>query len=87
MQLTTQTATSAPKVGLNEIVPMARQLPTLDRLKLIRILAEDLEAIGDIFPFRAGATYELPTPYGTVGAAAMLAEAMASYDVTGDGDE
>ena len=44
-------------------------------------------AIGDIFPFRAGATYELPTPYGTTGAAAMLAEAMASYDVTSDGDE
>jgi len=60
----------------------ARQLSTLDRLKLIRILAEDLEAIGDIFPFQAGKTYELPTPYGMVSAAAMLAEAMASYHTT-----
>ena len=56
-----------------------RKCVTLDRLKLIRILAEDLEAIGDIFPFQAGKTYELPTPYGMVGAAAMLAEVMASY--------
>jgi hypothetical protein len=87
MQSTSQIATLAPTMSLNDIVPMARQLPTLDRLKLIRILAEDLEAIGDIFPCRAGATYELPTPYGTVGAAAMLAEAMASYDATSDGDE
>ena len=56
-----------------------RKCVTLDRLKLIRILAKDLEAIGDIFPFQAGKTYELPTPYGMVGAAAMLAEVMASY--------
>lgn len=87
MQLIPQTATPAAAISLNEIVPMARQLPTLDRLKLIRILAEDLEALGDIFPFRAGATYELPTPYGTTGAAAMLAEAMASYDETSEADE
>jgi hypothetical protein len=87
MQSTSQISTPSPTISLNEVIPMARQLPTLDRLKLIRILAEDLEAIGDIFPFRAGATYELPTPYGTTGAAAMLAEAMASYDVTSDGDE
>ena len=79
MQATTQPEVLARPISLNEIVPIARQLSALDRLKLIRILAEDLEAIGDIFPFQAGKTYELPTPYGMVGAAAMLAEAMASY--------
>ncbi len=78
MQLTTQP--EARPMSLNEVVPLARQLAARDRLKLIRILAEDLEAIGDIFPFQAGMTYDLPTPYGSVGAAAMLAEAMTAYD-------
>jgi len=67
--------TPTQSMTLIEIVPAARKLPVLDRLRLIRILAEDLETAGDILPFQAGKTYAMPTPYGADGAAKILAEA------------
>lgn len=54
-------------------------LPALDKLRLIRILAEDLEEAKDIFPFEPGKTYYLPTPYDAFGAATVLAEGLATY--------
>lgn len=54
-------------------------LPALDKLRLIRILAEELAEAKEIFPFESGRTYYLPTPYDSYGAAAILAEAMATY--------
>ncbi|NOZ06631.1 MAG: hypothetical protein GXP41_09835 [Chloroflexi bacterium] len=63
---------------LTGIVPAVRMLPALDKLRLIRILAEELEVAKEIFPFEAGKTYYLPTPYNSFGAAAILAEAMAT---------
>ena len=36
---------------LTEIIPAARQLPATDKLKLIRILAEELDTKENIFPF------------------------------------
>jgi len=69
---------------LTEVVPVIRQLPILDRLRLIRILAEDLETAGDVSPFESGKTYTLPTPYNAFGAAAILAEAMAEYQAKGE---
>jgi hypothetical protein len=54
-------------------------LPALDKLRLIHILAEELEDAKEIFPFESGKTYYLPTPYNSYGAAAILTEAMATH--------
>jgi hypothetical protein len=85
MQATVLTAATLERtISLTEIVPMVRKLPALDRLRLIRILAEELEAARDIFPFESGKTYYLPTPYDSFGAAAILAEALATYQEEGN---
>ena len=47
---------------LAEVLPVVRQLTVPEKLKLIRILAEDLEKNADIFPFESGKVYNLPTP-------------------------
>ena len=79
MQPTLQTETLEQPITLTEIVPAVRRLPAFDKLRLIRILAEELEDAKEIFPFESGKTYYLPTPYNSYGAAAILAEAMATY--------
>ena len=79
MQLTGQTETLEQPLTLSKIVSAVRTLPALDKLKLIRILAEELESDKEIFPFESGKTYCLPTPCHSYGAAAVLAEAMAVY--------
>jgi len=81
MQPTVQTETPEQPITLTRIVPAARMLSALDKLRLIRILAEELEAAKEIWPFESGKTYYLPTPYNSFGAAAILAEAMATYQV------
>ena len=57
---------------LSEVLPSVRQLSTIEKLKLIRILAEDLDAVEDISPLEPFKTYDLPTPYNSVGAGAIL---------------
>ncbi len=79
MQLTGRTETLEQPTTLTEIVSAIRALPALDKLKLIRIIAEELEDDQEIFPFESGKTYCLPTPYNSCGAALALAEAMAVY--------
>lgn len=79
MQPAVQTKTQKQPITLTELVPAVRTLPALDKLRLIRILAEELETAREIFPFEAGKTYDLPTPYNSFGAAAILAEALATY--------
>jgi hypothetical protein len=64
---------------LSQLVPAVRRLPAQDKLRLIRILAEELETADEIFPFKEGVMYALPTPYDSFGAAEILAEAMAAY--------
>jgi len=59
-------------ITLTGILPVVRQLPSTDKLRLIRILAEELESNKDIFPFERGRTYCLPTPYDTFGAGEIL---------------
>lgn len=49
------------------------------KLRLIRLLAEDLEAVRDIFPFETGNAYYLPTPYNAFGVAAILADCLENY--------
>ena len=61
---------------LTEILPSIRQLPALDKIRLIRILANELDNVEDIFPFEPYKIYYLPTPYNTFGAGKALMEAM-----------
>lgn len=60
---------------LAEILPAALQLTSPEKLKLIRVLADDLDTALDIYPFERGKCYELPTPYHAYGAAKALADA------------
>jgi len=53
---------------LAEVLPSARQL-SAEKLKLIRILAEDLDTAEDISPLEPFKTYDLPTPYDSFGGA------------------
>ncbi len=65
---------------LAEVLPAARQLSAIEKLKLIRILAEDLETAEDIAPLEPFKTYDLPTPYDCFGAGAVLMEAFKHPD-------
>lgn len=57
---------------LTDVLPMIRQLSTPDKLKLIRILAEELEANSALLNLEPNQTYNLPTPYNTFGAGEVL---------------
>ncbi len=61
---------------LAEVLPAARRLSTTEKLKLIRILAEDLDMAEDIAPLEPFKTYDLPTPYDNFGAGEILMEAL-----------
>lgn len=65
---------------LTEILPAVRQLPILEKVRLLRILAEELESAEDIFPFEPYKIYYLPTPYNAYGAGRALIEAMKLAD-------
>ncbi len=65
---------------LSGILPDARQLPSHDKLRLIRILAEELEGNEHIFPLEQGRTYCLPIPYDTFGAGEILMKALKTSD-------
>ena len=61
---------------LTEILPLVRQLPMLDKIRLIRILAEELDTEENIFPFEPYKIYYLATPCNAFGAGKALMEAM-----------
>lgn len=63
-----------------EVLPAARRLSAVEKLKLIRILVEDLETAEDIAPLEPFKTYDLPTPYDCFGAGAVLMEAFNQSD-------
>ena len=65
-------------MNFSEILPSVRQLSIIEKLKLIRILAEDLEAAEDISPLEPFRTYDLPTPYNSFGAGAPFMPALES---------
>ncbi len=66
---------------LAEVLPAARRLSATEKLKLIRILAEDLDMVGDISPLEPFKTYDLLTPYDSFGAGAVLMEALKQSNV------
>jgi hypothetical protein len=65
---------------LAELLPAVQVLPTADKIRLIRILEEEVEQAEDISPLIAYKAYELPTPYGSVGAAKALFQALQTDD-------
>jgi hypothetical protein len=67
-------------MNFSEILPSVRQLSIIEKLKLIRILAEDLETAEDISPLEPFKTYNLPTPYNSFGAGSALMQALESAD-------
>jgi len=64
-------------LSLTELLPAVRQLPALDKLRLIRILTEELDSSEDLFPLQPHKIYYLPTPYHSFGAGRALIDAMA----------
>jgi hypothetical protein len=69
---------------LAELLPAIRQLPALEKLRLIRILAEELDTAEDIAPFEPHKIYYLPTPYNMFGAGRALMQAMQQTDSHND---
>lgn len=65
---------------LADIIPIARKLSPSEKLQLIRILAEDLDTVEDISPLEPFKAYDLPTPYNSFGAGAVMMEAFKSQD-------
>ena len=59
-----------------ELLPSIRQLTSIEKLRLIRILAEELDPPEDLFPFQPNKVYYLPTPYRSYGAGGALMAAM-----------
>ena len=57
---------------LADVLPNARKLSAIAKLKLIRILAEDLESAENISPLEPFKTYDLPTPYDSFGVGSIL---------------
>ena len=49
-----------PIMSLTELLPSVRRLPASDKLRLIRILAEELEPDEDIYPLQPNKIYYLP---------------------------
>jgi len=63
-------------MNLAELLPAVQQLPAVDKLRLIRILAEELDMGEDIAPLVPHKAYQLPTPYGAFGAGRTLIQAL-----------
>ncbi|BAZ09940.1 hypothetical protein NIES4071_17540 [Calothrix sp. NIES-4071] len=66
---------------LAEVLPVIRRLSAAEKLKLIRILALYLDVVEDISPLEPFKTYDLPTPYDSFGAGAVLMEALKQSNV------
>ncbi len=68
---------------LAELLPAVQELPAADKLRLIRILAEDLDTGEDISPLTPHKAYPLLTPYAAYGAGRALMDAMAAENDRG----
>jgi len=67
---------------LAEVLPAIQQLSATEKLKLIRILAEDLDIEEDISPLEPFKTYDLPTPYDSFGAGTILMDNLKQSDAS-----
>lgn len=67
---------------LAEVIPAVKRLSATEKLKLIRILAEELDVEEDISPLEPFKTYDLPTPYDSFGSGAILMENVKQSDAS-----
>lgn len=65
---------------LNEVLPVVRELTVIEKLRLIRILAEELDA-ELAFPLVPDRPYELHTPYESYGAGKVLMDALSEDEL------
>jgi hypothetical protein len=65
---------------LAELIPAIHDLPATDKVKLIRVLAEELDGGDDISPLTPNRVYHLSTPYDAFGAGQALVDAMAQAE-------
>lgn len=61
---------------LIEILPAVQQLSKVEKLELMRMLTDELNAGNDLAPLETGKTYHLSTPYNCFGAGSILMDAM-----------
>jgi hypothetical protein len=59
-------------MSLTEILPEIRSLSAADKLRLIRLLAEQVDAEDEIAPLQHGRTYIVSTPVFEPGASQIL---------------
>lgn len=69
---------------LTEILPAVRELSMLDKIRLVRILADELDTAENMFPFEPYKIYYLATPYGMFGAGRALIDAVRESDNSSD---
>jgi hypothetical protein len=67
-----------PDMSLSEIIPSVRELSAADKLRLIRVLAEDVAPDSGVTPLESSRTYVLSTPVFEPGAAQALLEELKS---------
>ena len=67
---------------LADVLSAVRQISAAEKLKLIRLLVKNLDTTEDIAPLEPFKTYDLPTPYDSFGAGAILMAALQQTDVT-----
>ena len=67
---------------LTELLPDIRKLSVVEKLKLIRILGEELDTNEDISPLEPYKTYNLPTPYNAFGAGQVLMQELKQTEPT-----
>lgn len=70
-------------MSLAEVLPTAQQLSSLDKLRLARILIQEVESEEEIFPLEANKSYYIATPYEMYGAAEILMQALEADDALG----
>ena len=61
---------------LSELIPAIRQLSPTDKIQLFHILKAELDTNENISPLEPFKTYNLPTPYDSFGAGAVLMQDM-----------
>ena len=59
-------------MSLAEILPSVRSLSAADKLRLIRLLAEQVDLTTEVAPLEHGRTYVVSTPVFEPGAAEIL---------------
>lgn len=63
-------------MSLADILPFAQQLSPRDKLRLARIMLDEVDAEQDIFPLEANKSYYIATPYNMYGVAKILKQAL-----------